>query len=405
MFRKFSSIVQRWIRSRDAKSNARQLLSNSFENGIVDTHNIVDIDVKVLKDPEKIELLNRSRIHWQLGEWDKLAALDANDFYSKQDRAEATQLLMAAMFQTGNIARGQELFSLAKKYEDGASNTCQILICGVYNNLARARFLIGNKSVSLQHFKKSVDRITFPLNSWSIIESRIQTQQRQINLLLRRTSEKKFEEVPESVKERYSEFRSAEYWEKRYRNGETSGFGSYGRLAEFKAKVVNRFVDEKNVSKLIEFGCGDGHQLEKIIIPEYVGIDVSPTIIQHCRRVFENDNSKRFLTIDEFNANREKAELTLSLDVIFHLVEDQVFEEYMKNLLDSSERYCIIYSCDGRDSSTNAQHVRQRMFTSWVTLERPEWNLTDVIKNEFPHDGTRNPKDTSFSDFYIYEKC
>lgn len=404
MLVKFYSVVQRWIRSRGEKYTPRQLITNSLKNEAIDALNIVDVNAKELSDTDADGLLIRSRMQWQLGEWEKLAELDANALYSKQDQAEGNRLTMAAMFQLGNIPRGQELFLLAKKDKDCIYDIFEILVCGVHNNLARARLLSKNRSSSLHHFKKSVDRRTVVSASWGVIESRIQTQEQQIDLLLKRTSEEKIESVTEQSHQQYSEFQSAEYWEQRYKKGETSGFGSYGRLAEFKAEIVNRFVEERSVSKLIEFGCGDGNQLSKLIVREYVGLDVSSTIVQLCRTKFKNDNAKRFFTIAEFDKNREKAELTLSLDVIFHLVEDQVFENYMNSLFDSSERYCVIYSCDGRASSADAQHVRQRMFTAWVTLERPEWSLIDVIKNEFPHDGTRNPKDTSFSDFYIYEK-
>lgn len=51
---------------------------------------------------------------------------------------------------------------------------------------------------------------------------------------------------------------SAAYWEKRYERGGTSGPGSCGRLAQFKAEVVNRFVAEHDVQSVVEFGCGDG---------------------------------------------------------------------------------------------------------------------------------------------------
>lgn len=32
---------------------------------------------------------------------------------------------------------------------------------------------------------------------------------------------------------------SKEYWEQRYAGGGTSGAGSYGKLAEFKAEIIN----------------------------------------------------------------------------------------------------------------------------------------------------------------------
>ena len=35
---------------------------------------------------------------------------------------------------------------------------------------------------------------------------------------------------------------SEEYWKKRYNSGGHSGDGSYNKLAEFKAKILNNFV-------------------------------------------------------------------------------------------------------------------------------------------------------------------
>lgn len=40
----------------------------------------------------------------------------------------------------------------------------------------------------------------------------------------------------------------------------------------------------------------------------------------------------------------ETADLTLSLDVIYHLIEDNVFFTYMDRLFDSSTKFVIIYS-------------------------------------------------------------
>src|SRR5262249_12471902 len=70
---------------------------------------------------------------------------------------------------------------------------------------------------------------------------------------------------------------SASFWEGVYQKGETSGPGSYGRLAVFKAEILNKFVREKAVNSVIEFGCGDGAQLELATYPKYVGVDVSTT--------------------------------------------------------------------------------------------------------------------------------
>lgn len=54
---------------------------------------------------------------------------------------------------------------------------------------------------------------------------------------------------------------SNNYWERRYQSGKNSGAGSYSKLADFKANIINSFVLEHNITHVIEFGCGDGNQL------------------------------------------------------------------------------------------------------------------------------------------------
>jgi len=41
------------------------------------------------------------------------------------------------------------------------------------------------------------------------------------------------------------------YWENRYKNNGNSGAGSYGRLAEFKAEIINKFIADKNINSVI----------------------------------------------------------------------------------------------------------------------------------------------------------
>ena len=188
---------------------------------------------------------------------------------------------------------------------------------------------------------------------------------------------------------------SADYWEDRYARGRNSGQGSFGNLAEFKAQILNDFVRKYQIENVIEYGCGDGNQLTLAIYPSYVGFDVSPTVIKKCQNIFALDSSKKFELISNYNG--KKAELTLSLDVIYHLVEDRVFSEYMDRVFSSSDKYVIIYSNDIEDcGSPNKSHVRSRKFSQWVLDNAKSWKLKEVIKNKFPKEST--------ADFFIYEK-
>ena len=199
-----------------------------------------------------------------------------------------------------------------------------------------------------------------------------------------------------------SSFSSADYWERRYVSGGTSGAGSYNRLAQFKAKVLNDFVERNNVQSVIEFGSGDGAQLELANYPFYTGVDVSRTVVDLAKERFRDDPSKRFFHLSDVSPD-SRAELSLSLDVIYHLLEDEAFEEYMRRLFDAATRFVSIYSSN-YDALGGALHVRHRCFTKWVEERRPDFALVRHIPNEFPFDED-DQDNTSFADFYIFERA
>lgn len=196
---------------------------------------------------------------------------------------------------------------------------------------------------------------------------------------------------------------SAGYWESRYAVGGTSGAGSYGRLAAFKAEVLNRFVDENAIESLVEFGCGDGNQLTLAAYPNYVGLDVSRSAIRMCMSRFPADRSKSFFIYDSTcfldNAGIFAADASLSIDVLFHLVEDEVFETYMAHLFSAARRHVVIYSSDV-DIATSSPHERHRNFTGWIAENQPGWKLVRRIPNRYPSGD--EDANGSASDFYIY---
>lgn len=194
---------------------------------------------------------------------------------------------------------------------------------------------------------------------------------------------------------------SHNYWMHRYEAGRDSGDGSYNKLAEFKAKIINEFVLENEIKSVIEYGCGDGNQLSLAQYPSYIGFDISPEAITMCRKRFSRQDTKTFKLMKEYDS--ETAELTLSLDVIFHLVEDDVFADYMNRLFDSSERFVIIYSSDtDKNPEGQVAHVRHRLFSKWIRENKPNWRLLRHIPNEFPFTG--DTRTGSFANFYIYKR-
>lgn len=196
---------------------------------------------------------------------------------------------------------------------------------------------------------------------------------------------------------------SKEYWENRYKSGRDSGAGSYGRLVDYKAYIVNLFIVEENLGDVVEFGCGDGNQLSLFECNNYTGYDVSETVISLCKEKFKHDLSKHFYLFDDYN--NEQYDLSLSLDVIFHLVEDVVFEDYMQKLFNSSKKYVIIYSSNGNTNIMFASHLLDRKFSDWIELNRKDFMFTEKINNPYKyHFPSDSPVDTSISDFYIYKR-
>lgn len=197
---------------------------------------------------------------------------------------------------------------------------------------------------------------------------------------------------------------SQRYWESRYALGGTSGRGSRDELAAFKATVLNTFVRQHGVATVVEFGCGDGTQLALADYPSYVGIDVSPTALALCRDRFSQDSTKRFASSGRSavadGAGPHRAELALSLDVIFHLVEDPVFDHYMKDLFASATRFVIIYSTN-IDASDPQPHIRHRLFTRWIEQHAPDWLLAHRVIN--PHLLSPDGRSGSPCNFYIFE--
>jgi len=192
---------------------------------------------------------------------------------------------------------------------------------------------------------------------------------------------------------------SQAYWMKRYAKGGNSGAGSCGRHAEFKAEVLNTLVSRENIKTIIEYGCGDGNQLRLARYENYLGFEVSPEAIRKCNTIFHNDTTKKFKLMEDYAG--EEAEATLSLDVVYHMIEDDVFEAYMKRLFSSAQRFVVIYSTNTDIQETlQAPHIKHRKFTTWVEANIQQWRPWQHI----PHSLKNKDGSDKVASFYIYKR-
>ena len=190
-------------------------------------------------------------------------------------------------------------------------------------------------------------------------------------------------------------FSSADYWEARYASGGDSGAGSEGTNRLWKAQVINDFVASYDVRDVIEYGCGDGRQLEVATYPQYLDLDVSATAIEICETVFAHDPTKTFHMLPL--PWPVAADLVLSLDVIYHLIEDDVFEQHIHDVFGSALHWVILYTTDNDYIDPDfvpAQHVKHRFVAKHIEKNVGGWQLENVIVNPAPRNGG--------CDFYMF---
>jgi len=189
---------------------------------------------------------------------------------------------------------------------------------------------------------------------------------------------------------------SLKYWDKRYSSGGNSGNGSYGDLLQFKAKIINDRIKKWNIKTIQDFGCGDGSLFDQLYLNaiEYTGYDVSDFLISNLKNT-ENDLI-HFKNYNEYNA--KKSDLVLSIDVIFHLVEDNVYRKYIEDIQAATGKYLIVYSSNRSDLGEFGNHIKHREYTKDIQMDFEEF-----IPNAYPYSvlGEKG----SFCDFCIFKKC
>lgn len=199
-----------------------------------------------------------------------------------------------------------------------------------------------------------------------------------------------------------AKFSSLEYWRNRYAVGQNSGAGSYGEMAQFKADTLNSFISRTAIESCIEFGCGDGNQLELLKIPQYFGLDVAPGAIDLCTARFRDDSTKSFaayLPAHFTNKAFLQADLTLSMDVILHLIEEDAYDSYMENLFTASTGYVAIFTtATDIQPAKMAVHNFFRDHRAWVSNKAPHFKEIEIV---LAPEKLKYPEGTGF---YFYNK-
>jgi 2-polyprenyl-3-methyl-5-hydroxy-6-metoxy-1,4-benzoquinol methylase len=183
------------------------------------------------------------------------------------------------------------------------------------------------------------------------------------------------------------------FWEERYRSGGSSGPGSYGESAEYKASVINNYINKLEIKSISDFGCGDGNQISLLIGYDiYHGFDISSFVVdKNIEKFLSKNNMFFYKNVHDL----PKSDLTLSLDVIYHVSRMVDFVDYLTRLFDRSKKYVLIFSTDrNEENQSEESYIYFRKFTDWVETNIPDFKLVEKLDN---------PNGNGV-DFYLYER-
>lgn len=189
---------------------------------------------------------------------------------------------------------------------------------------------------------------------------------------------------------------NAAYWDERYRAGGDSGDGSKGVEGAQKAAYISQVIAEHDVQSVVDWGCGDGTLLAQIELgtADYVGLDLSPTAIIKCLERFPQ---QQFARVDPqaLASIAAEGDLALSISVIWHLVDDDEYEDYLAQLFGNFARLVLVY-CSNVEQQCQAPHMRHRAFVRDVP---DRWELIDTtVRANAPDD------DLWREGFYLFER-
>jgi hypothetical protein len=131
-----------------------------------------------------------------------------------------------------------------------------------------------------------------------------------------------------------------DYWENRYFRGGTSGVGSIGFNREWKWLIITSFLPR--INHVIDVGCGDLSFWEGKDCLDYIGIDISETVVAKNRKkkpewIFYVSPAENFI-------QGIKRSCVFCFDLLFHIMNTDTFIKILNNICHYSTDYIFIYT-------------------------------------------------------------
>lgn len=200
-----------------------------------------------------------------------------------------------------------------------------------------------------------------------------------------------------------------DYWQQHYESGGTSGRGSQGEFAEWKADVVNQVVRHCDVTTVLDVGCGDGQQAALIDVPRYLGIDVSQAAVQIAQSRNRHDRSKRFDLWHEgepFPAGMY--DMVMSLEVLMHILEERMFTETLSGIFASAREVVVLQvPLVPMVNYGPGMHDKHRAILPYLAEHLGPFSLTQIVMHPSasPRERARAGIGEMASDFLVFRRA
>lgn len=123
--------------------------------------------------PYDENLLEQSRIQWQLGDWASLANLNRDTLQHHPERAKLALLAAAGQIQNNSATAAQQWVRLAQDWGCSKKMVSQVLVAGVYSTLGKATLIAGDRQRALAHYKTAASVANQKVNSSLLAETHI----------------------------------------------------------------------------------------------------------------------------------------------------------------------------------------------------------------------------------------
>jgi 2-polyprenyl-3-methyl-5-hydroxy-6-metoxy-1,4-benzoquinol methylase len=141
-------------------------------------------------------------------------------------------------------------------------------------------------------------------------------------------------------------FDNEKFWEDRYATNIQlgSGIGSREPYLSYKRELLIEILQKNNPSTILDVGCGDLEILKEIEFHNYIGVDLSPTILSRNRTIRPHWNfiQGNFLDITKNTAVR--GDLVICFDVLIHQHDPKTYYDFVKAIVDSTNSLGLISS-------------------------------------------------------------